>query len=359
MKLKVAVYAITKNEEKFVDRWLDSMAEGDLVVVTDTGSTDETVEKLRSRGATVHQILLDPWRFDVARNISLQFVPKDVDVCVCTDLDEVLEPGWRAKLEAVWTPGMTRMKYKYTWNFLPDGSRGRTFWYEKIHRREGFRWTHPVHEILSYYGDDPDVYGWEQEIQLNHHPDPTKSRGQYLPLLELSVKENPEDDRNMHYLGREYMYYGKWDNCIETLMKHLELPRSQWKDERCASMRYIARAYKAKNELTEARSWLYRAIAEAPYLREPYAEMAQLAYASRDWPTLYHMVEEALRIQERSMTYMTETFAWDFSLYDFGALSCYELGMFEKALSYAKTAVEMAPDDKRLARNLELISGAK
>ena len=29
-----------------------------------------------------------------------------------------------------------------------------------------------------------------------------KSRGQYLPLLELSEEEDPEDDRNMHYLGR-------------------------------------------------------------------------------------------------------------------------------------------------------------
>ena len=45
-------------------------------------------------------------------------------------------------------------------------------------------------------------------MQLDHHPDPSKSRGQYLPLLELSVQEDSEDDRNVHYLGREYMYRG-------------------------------------------------------------------------------------------------------------------------------------------------------
>ena len=48
-----------------------------------------------------------------------------------------------------------------------------------------------------------------EDIVLNHYPDSTKSRSSYLPLLELSVKENSENDRNMHYLGREYMYYGK------------------------------------------------------------------------------------------------------------------------------------------------------
>ncbi|MBW5446856.1 glycosyl transferase family 2 [Cohnella sp. CFH 77786] len=356
MKLKVAVYAISKNEEQFVDRWMDSMKEADLVVVTDTGSMDGTAAKLESRGAVVHRIHLNPWRFDVARNISLQFVPRDIDVCVCTDLDEVLEPGWRKKLEAAWTPDMTRLKYMYTWNFLPDGNRGVTFWYEKIHRRNGFRWTHPVHEILAYYGDDPDVYGWEAGIQLNHYPDPAKSRGQYLPLLELAVKEDPEDDRNMHYLGREYMYYGMWDKCIETLKKHLALPRSRWKDERCASMRYIARACKAKNDISEAKCWLYKAIAEAPNLREPYAEMAQLAYEARDWPAVYHMVEEALRIIERPLSYISESFAWDFSLYDLGALSCYELGMYEKAYRFAEQAVKMAPNDQRLRSNLEIIS---
>mgnify|MGYP000419239246 CR=1 FL=1 len=56
------------------------------------------------------------------------------------------------------------------------------------------------------------------EVTLNHYPDKNKSRSSYLPLLELSVKEDPEDDRNVHYLGREYMYYGKWNECIDTLL---------------------------------------------------------------------------------------------------------------------------------------------
>ena len=62
-----------------------------------------------------------------------------------------------------------------------------------------------------------------KDIIINHYPDATKSRSNYLPLLELSVQEDREDDRNMHYLGREYMYYQRWDDCIETLKKHLSL----------------------------------------------------------------------------------------------------------------------------------------
>ena len=46
-KRKVVVYAISKNEEKFVDRWYESMKEADAIYVLDTGSTDKTVEKLK------------------------------------------------------------------------------------------------------------------------------------------------------------------------------------------------------------------------------------------------------------------------------------------------------------------------
>ena len=128
---KVCVYAICKNESQFVERWMASMGEADAVVVLDTGSTDDTAESLRAAGARVTVERFDPWRFDTARNRSLDLVPEDADICVCTDLDEVLHPGWRALLEAAWVPGTTRATYRYTWNFLPDGREGHVFWYRQ------------------------------------------------------------------------------------------------------------------------------------------------------------------------------------------------------------------------------------
>ena len=92
-KYKVCVYAISKNEEKFVERWMKSMSEADEVYVLDTGSTDNTVKKLKKLGAIVKKEKIIPWRFDVARNKSLSLVPEDCDICVCTDLDEVFVSG--------------------------------------------------------------------------------------------------------------------------------------------------------------------------------------------------------------------------------------------------------------------------
>ena len=47
-KPKVVVYAIVKNESKFVERWVRSMSEADEIVVMDTGSTDDTVAKFQT-----------------------------------------------------------------------------------------------------------------------------------------------------------------------------------------------------------------------------------------------------------------------------------------------------------------------
>ena len=87
--MKICVYAICKNEEKFVDRFYESAKDADAIYVLDTGSTDDTVNKLKSHGVIVEQKKIDPWRFDVARNLSLDMIPEDFDVCVCLDLEEV------------------------------------------------------------------------------------------------------------------------------------------------------------------------------------------------------------------------------------------------------------------------------
>ena len=212
-KYKVCVYAISKNEEKFVERWVNSMKEADEIYVLDTGSTDNTVKFLKDKGVNVVVKKVSPWRFDIARNASLDLVPLDTDICVCTDLDEVFESGWRKKIEEKYIEG-SRVGYTYNWHINEDGIADVTFILDKIHPRSGYSWTHPVHEVLKC--DDVEKRIIIDEIVLNHFPDNNKSRSSYLELLELSVKEKPEDDRNMHYLGREYMYYGKWIKCIET-----------------------------------------------------------------------------------------------------------------------------------------------
>ena len=357
-RYNICVYAISKNEEKHVKLWMESMREADRVVVLDTGSDDQTVSLLRKLGAEVTVEKINPWRFDTARNRSLELVPEDTDICVCVDLDERFEPGWREKLEAAWQLETVRARYRYTWSFNPDGSEGCVFWIDKIHARKGFRWEHPVHEVLVYTENRPCLIMDADGIQLNHYPDLKKSRAQYLPLLELAVKEKPDDDRNMHYLGREYMYRGEWDQCISTLLRHLSMPQAVWKDERCASMRFLARAYLEKGDFEQARGWYHKSIAEAPYLREPYMDFAMMLYQQQDWYGVLYLTECALRIVERPRSYICEAASWGSLPYDLASLGYYYTGNYPKALEMVDKALEFTPDDPRLLANQELMQQA-
>jgi len=355
-KYRVSVYAICKNESAFVDRWMDSMSEADEIVVLDTGSTDDTVKRLQERGAKVVQETVEPWRFDTARNRSMELISEDTDICVCTDLDEVFHPGWRELVEEVWSPSAGQAAYRYTWSFNPDGSEGVVFWYEKIHARHGYRWVHPVHEVLRWEGEGkagPTVVA--DGVQLDHYPDLNKSRGQYLALLEQSVEEDPEDDRNVHYLGREYMFRGQWADCIHTLTWHLSMPSANWKDERAASMRYIARSCKMLGQLQQAKNWYLKAVAEAPHLREPYLDLAALLYELEEWEGVAYFTACALRITQRPRTYICEAQAWGSLPHDLRSIALYHTGRRLQALEEAKKARAKEPGNERLCKNVILL----
>lgn len=352
--MKIAVYAISKNEEKFVTRWVNSMKEADAIYVLDTGSVDKTVELLEKEGVLVTKKEITPWRFDVARNESLALVPNDFDICVCTDLDEVFVPGWRKTLEEAWTEEATRARYNYNWSLDANNKPLVNFYIEKIHRRNDYTWTHPVHEVLTPKKENEKVITIDG-ITVNHYPDSEKSRSSYLPLLELSVEEDPEDDRNMHYLGREYMYYGRWNDCIDTLIKHLQCQNATWRDERSASMRFIARSYKKLKRYEESKMWLNKAITETPYLRDPYMELALLYYELNEWKEVEVYVTKALEIKDKEKTYINEQFSWDATPYDLLALSYYYQERYLDALNAINTAIQYNEKDERLQKNKEII----
>ena len=351
--MKICVYAICKNEEKHVKRWVSSMQEADEIYVLDTGSTDNTKKLLESLNVKVTRKIISPWRFDVARNESLKLVPEDTDICVCTDLDEVFIPGWRKLLEKEWTENATRARYNYNWSLDKNNNPLVNFYIEKIHTRHNYKWTHPVHEVLTYTKETEKIITIPN-LTVNHFPDSTKSRSSYLPLLELSIQEDPENDRNMHYLGREYMYYGKWDKAIATLKKHLSLKSATWKDERAASMRFISRCYKNLKDYANARYFLDQAIKETPHLRDALVERAILEYELKNYSETEKYCLKALQIRTHEKSYINEPFSWDNTLYDLLAISCYYLNKTSYAILFNDLALETEPTNQRLLANKEI-----
>ena len=344
--MKIAVYTIALNEEKFVQTWYNSAKDADYLLIADTGSNDGTVELAKSLGINVISIGINPWRFDDARNASLSAIPLDIDYCIALDMDEQLQPGWRKAFDKIDGINITRPRYKYTWSWNEDGTPGLQYGGDKIHKRKGYRWKHPVHEVLT--ADRTEETQTWIDLEIHHHPDDSKSRGQYMPLLELSVREDPWDDRNAFYYARELYFHNKLEEAAVEFKRHLELPRATWKAERAASMRYLA-----KCEADKTDHWLYQAIAEDPYRREPFVELALYFYARSNWQKSYEIARAATAIETKPLDYLCEDFAWGALPYDLIAISAYNLKFKDDAIKYQKLALELEPDNERFIKNLK------
>lgn len=351
--MKVAVYTIALNEAANAERWANSAVDADYRIVADTGSTDDTVERLTAAGVTVHRIAVRPWRFDDARNAAMALIPADVDVCCTMDMDRFLEPGWRAKLEATWTPETTALYCQTTYRSSVDDPTPLRSWPAKnFHHRWGYRFRRPVHEALVFTGET-EVTANSGDIVMYEVQDLAKpTRSSYLPLMEVAHKEDPADAQICFWLGRDLMWANQQERAVPLLERYLELPTSKWAEERSEAMRYIARM-RPEQRL----SWLDKARMEAPHRREIWLDLAEEFHGKADWLNLFWACTNGIEKTHRTGSYLDDANCWGFRLYDLGAIASWRLNAMDRAVEWGRRALEFDPNNQRLKDNLNFFIG--
>lgn len=343
--MKVGIYAPAKNELKHVKDWYESCKNADVICVADTGSTDGTKEKLKELGVNVTDIVIIPWRFDLAFNTAMSLLPSDIDVCIRLDMDERLQPGWRDALEKAWTPTTTRLRYPYVWNWNSDGTPGRQWYSDRIHARAGYYWMGHTHEGLC--SRLPEVQTFTDDVKIWQFPD-AKSKKNDLPLLIESCNEWPHDARLRAYLAREYMYQGMFDKSTETYKEFLAM---SWdRIERGQAMINLSTTDKENKEF-----WLKMATIEIPAHREPLVELARLYYEKQDWNKCYKSAKDAVNITKHPMDYTCTPEAWGFLPHDLLSIAAWNIGLYQEAYEHSIIALSKAPEDTRLKNNRKVI----
>jgi len=261
----------------------------------DTGSSDSTVEAARTAGIVVHQASIRPFRFDDARNIAMSLIPPDIDIVIQLDADEVFVGDWITNFDNV-KPGHKRWSY---WLTNDTGNWGRVK-RQNCHRREGFRWEHPIHEVVN--GADCDAH--LDDLFIEHRPDIGKSRSYALDMLQYWSNEYPDDARTLFYLGREYKFRAMWDKARVVLWKYLGHRNATWAPERQEAWMYLAQI-----DQTPER-WLWKAVAEEPRRREPYVYLAKHHLGKGDNDMAWAMIMQAASCTDFGI-YTTHAECWD------------------------------------------------
>lgn len=342
-KLKVAIYTICKNEEKFVEKWLSSNQEADYRLVCDTGSTDNTVDLLKVADVNVVSIKVLPWRFDVARGTALNLLPIDIDVCIWQDFDEELLPGWRQALESNWNPGTTTANHRYRNN---DGN---WQWHSKIHARHNCHWIGAVHETLQW--SIPEQISWIPELYLDEHQDTTKSRKSYLHLLEKKVSEGDKNWRTYAFLAGEYQGAGLLDKGIEFRIKSYEAC-DDGEVVKSYAARHIAQCYWDLGKADLAERW-FKIATDHGTEREAWFKLSEFYYNTKRWEECFISAKKCLNTQVKRDGFTFDGRAWGLVPYDFAALAAYYIGLYPAAVEFGEKALTFAPDDQRLQDNLK------
>lgn len=343
--MKVAIYALAKNEAENVPRWEESCRDADYRVVTDTGSSDNTVELLEAAGVVVARGAPIPWRWDDAHNLSLMHAPADADVVIRLDLDEALDPGWRAALEADWKPETTKLRYWYWWS---DVVRFRC---DRIHSRHGYRWTGATHEGLVRWSGD-EVQTPSDGVVIRHHRQPGKVHKTDLTLLRQAVRENPADARMQWYFARE-LDYADDAACVEEFGKYLAMTGGA-PNERAYARRVLAR----RDEQRRPRHVL-GAMVESPLEPEPFVHVASLAWGKHDAVGTLYWARQALHCSDENRSHTSDPVAYGDLPADLAYSAAYELGLFAEAAQHAAEAARRNPDEPRHAANVAAIGRMK
>jgi hypothetical protein len=202
-----------------------------------------------------------------------------------------------------------------------------------------------VHEALCYTGEEvtrncADIVVYE----VQDHGKET--RRQYLPLMELAHREDPDDSQICFWLGRDYMWADRHAEGAALLQRYLTLPASTWTEERSEAMRYLAPMRPGRRM-----DWLDRARIEAPHRRETWLDLAEELHGLADWPNLFWACTNGIEKTWRTGSYLDDNHCWGFRLYDLGAIAARHLNVMDRAVEWGEKALELDPGNERLKNN--------
>ncbi len=278
---KFSVVLIARNEERTLPRMLASLGEfqkrGGEVVLMDTGSNDSTVDVALARNCDVHKagdrfvrvvkeaeakqinrrlivsgespvMTAEDKLFDysAARNYAASLALVSNDMVAMPDCDEAFTKFDIDAIDQAIDDGAKRLEYNFVFAHDEHGNEAVKFLHSKFYDRRSFKWVGVIHEVLQpiaspFVDGHKTVFLSEDKVKLEHWQNHGTDRGGYLKGLALDCHEDPNNDRNSHYLGRELLYKGRPKSAVRELTRHVNM--EAWPAERAQSMIYIGDAY--------------------------------------------------------------------------------------------------------------------
>jgi glycosyltransferase involved in cell wall biosynthesis len=215
--LKISLAMIVKDEEKYIQRCLNSVIGlVDEIVIVDTGSTDNTINIVKQfRSISLFNF---NWcdDFSKARNFSIEKTTGDYVLVL--DADEFIINGTRSELESTMQRDSIG-KILIDSHFKKENQEYHAKAYVSRFFPKSIRYVGAIHEQLD--SDKPRV-NLNLTVKHDGYFETNKSE-RNIPLLLKEVKRNPADPYYLFQLGKELRISKRYEQSFHFLKKAYEL----------------------------------------------------------------------------------------------------------------------------------------
>ncbi len=276
----ISLCMIVKNEEKILERCLDSVADlVDEIVIADTGSTDATREIARRYTEKVYDF---PWTDDFSAARNFVFSRATQEYIYSADADEVLSPENRERfrlLKETLLPEVeiVQMKYANQLQFNTVYNYDEEYRPKLFKRKRDFVWEAPIHETVRL---EPVIY--DSDIVITHLPGESHAKRDLANFQKHWRQGYPK--RLLGMYARELLIAGDEEDFAQAAPVFLEAAADNERDgeEMAQSCCVAARAARLAGDTVSFFKYTSKVIAEEA-CSEICCEMGNFYEGLSDW----------------------------------------------------------------------------
>jgi glycosyltransferase involved in cell wall biosynthesis len=297
--MNITLYAISRNEEKNIDKFIENSKKFNHTIVVDTGSNDNTVQLLRDAGIEVYEHFQDRTEFDfsVARNQALSYVK--TDWALSLDFNETIDdffPDGFDPIENEFT-AFRHLRFDDTEEDEPKLSSESHI---RFHRTKNYIWINSVHEIPSFIPTEDylnEIYvDTTIKIVKKIHKTVDKELF-YLSICERELKKEPSNTYYLWFVFNHYFNTQNMGKALEYGQEYLNHSKPYFDTFRVTVFCRCSFALYSQQNAKLAANYAFHAVSEGMNLGEPYLSQAFM-----------HLFEMSKRLNNPNITVFASGF---------------------------------------------------
>lgn len=275
-KMNVTLYAIAKNEERNIEKFIKNSKRFSHTVVIDTGSTDNTVSLLKDAGIEVYEHSQSKKEFDfsVARNQALSYVKTDWAFSI--DFNEDIQDLFLEGLNMIENE-LTSFKHLRFDDIGEEEPQQSNEVHTRFHRTKNYKWVNAVHEMPVFVSSEE----FENEVHIETSIKITKkinrSVSKELFYFDICEREYQKDKTNWYYIWFIFNHYfnvGNHQKALEFGQEYLNVSKSYFDTFRIIAFIKCSICLIQLQDTPKGANYAFHAVSEAMNLGEPYLSQA-------------------------------------------------------------------------------------